>query len=219
MLRTQTRYAIDPTTAKTLDTEQLRNHFHIGELFHDGAVNLVYSHYDRLIVGGAVPAGKTLTLDHVAETGTANMLERREMGVLNIGEEGEVSVGGNRYPIKRGEILYIGMGSGVVEFSGAGRFYFLSAPAHRSCPTRLVRLDDAKKVPLGSKEQANERVIYQLIHPDVVESFVCDKAGHIGQVLGTPWILKHPQPTPAAQNAGVQRNAPSGDINIGSKTL
>jgi len=79
MLKTQTRYAIDPATAKALDTDQLRDHFHVSGLFADGEVNLVYSHYDRLILGSAVPAGKTLTLDQVAETGTAAFLERREM--------------------------------------------------------------------------------------------------------------------------------------------
>lgn len=170
MTQIQTRYAIDPATAKSLDTEQLRDHFHVGGLFEDGKINMVYSHYDRLIMGGAIPGNGTLTLDHVAETGTENMLERREVGVLNVGDTGQVKVGGENYTLERGEILYIGMGSGAVEFSGAGRFYILSAPAHRACPTKLVRLDEAKKVPLGSKEQANERVIYQFIHPDVVES-------------------------------------------------
>jgi len=140
MLNCQTRYAIDPTTAKSLDTEQLRAHFHVGGLFADGEINLVYSHYDRLILGAAVPAGKTLTLDHVAETGTATILERREMGVLNIGDKGSISVAGESYDLRNGEVLYIGMGSGPVEFSGAGRFYILSAPAHHTYPTRLIKL-------------------------------------------------------------------------------
>ena len=170
MPKAETRYAIDPATTKTLDTEQLRSHFHIGGLFVEGESKLVYSHYDRLVIGGAVPGNGTLTLDKVPETGTASFLERRELGVLNIGDPGQVTVGGAAHTLDRGEILYIGMGNGDVEFSGAGRFYILSAPAHRACPTKLVRLDEAKKVPLGSKEQANERVIYQFLHPDVVET-------------------------------------------------
>jgi len=182
----ETRYAIDPATAKTLDTEQLRSHFHIGGLFAEGEIKMVYSHYDRLILGGAVPGAGTLTLDQVPQTGTANILERREMGVLNIGEAGEVKVGGQSYSLTRGEILYIGMGSGAVEFSGAGRFYILSAPAHRACPTKLIRLEDAKQVPLGAKEQANEREIYQFIHPDVVES--CQLVmGYTQLATGSVW--------------------------------
>ncbi|WP_299819259.1 5-dehydro-4-deoxy-D-glucuronate isomerase [uncultured Jannaschia sp.] len=170
MLRTETRYAIDPATAKTLDTDGLRAHFHVGDLFAEGEVRLVYSHYDRLILGSAVPTGGTLTLDKVAETGTDSILDRREMGVLNIDETGTVSVGGETHRVGRGEILYIGMGSGAIEFSGAGRFYILSAPAHRACPTRLVTVEQARRVELGSRETANERVIIQFLHPEVIDT-------------------------------------------------
>ena len=169
-LKTETRYAIDPTTAKTLDTDGLRAHFHKDGLFEDGEINLVYTHYDRMIIGSAVPAGKTLTLDYMAETGTATFLERREMAVLNIGEAGEVSVAGETYSIANGEVLYIGMGAGKVEFSGAGRFYITSAPAHKTYPTKLIKIADARRVELGTKESANERVIIQLLHPEVCQS-------------------------------------------------
>ncbi|MBT0957545.1 5-dehydro-4-deoxy-D-glucuronate isomerase [Alphaproteobacteria bacterium KMM 3653] len=167
---TQTRYAIDPATAKTLDTGQLRDHFHVGGLFAAGQIKLVYSHYDRLILGSAVPAGAALTLDHMAETGTANFLERREMAVLNIGETGTVSVDGADHSLDNGEVLYIGMGAGAVTFSGAGRFYILSAPAHQTYPTTLIKLSDARRVEMGAKETANERVIIQFLHPDVCQS-------------------------------------------------
>ncbi|WP_083100094.1 5-dehydro-4-deoxy-D-glucuronate isomerase [Pseudophaeobacter leonis] len=170
MLKTQTRYAIDPATAKTLDTDQLRDHFHVGGLFAEGEINLVYSHYDRMILGSAVPAGKALTLEKMAETGTANFLERREMGVLNIGATGTVSVGGETYTVENGEVLYVGMGAGAVSFAGAGRFYILSAPAHHSYPTKLIKLADARRVEMGSRETANERVIIQLLHPEVCQS-------------------------------------------------
>ena len=170
MQKTQTRYAIDPATAKTLGTEDLRSHFHVGGLFAVDEINLVYSHYDRLILGSAVPGSGTLTLDHMPETGTQGFLDRREMAVLNIGETGTVTVAGETYTLARGEVLYIGMGSGAVAFSGAGRFYLLSAPAHRACPTTHIRESDARRVEMGSREQANERVILQILHPEVCES-------------------------------------------------
>ncbi len=170
MPNVETRYAIDPETAKSLDTQGLRDHFHADGLFEDGKINLVYTHYDRLILGGAVPAGGDLVLDQVKEAGTASLLDRRELGVLNIGETGTVSAGGKSYEVARGDVLYVGMGSGPVTFSGKGRFYILSAPAHRACPTKLITVKDARRVELGSAETSNERVILQFLHPDVAES-------------------------------------------------
>lgn len=170
MLKTETRYAIDPASAKTLDTQGLRDHFHVGGLFVEGEIKIVYSHYDRLILGSAVPGQGSLTLDHVAETGTKAFLERREIGILNIGETGTIKVDGEVHDLNNGDILYVGMGKGAIEFSGPGRFYFLSAPAHQNYPTKLVGQADAKRVELGSKEQANERVIIQVLHPDVVQT-------------------------------------------------
>ncbi|PUB15642.1 5-dehydro-4-deoxy-D-glucuronate isomerase [Yoonia sediminilitoris] len=169
MTNTQTRYAIDPEAAKSFDTDKLREHFHVGDLFKPDEIRLVYSHYDRLILGSAVPQSRPLTLDHVPETGTATFLERREMAILNLGETGKVSVGGEDYGIARGEVLYIGMGAGPVTMEG-GRFYLLSAPAHRTCPTTLIRLSDARRVEMGARETANERVIIQFLHPEVCES-------------------------------------------------
>lgn len=169
MPNAQTRYAIDPETAKSFDTAKLREHFHVGDLFADDEIKLVYSHYDRLILGSAVPANGPLTLDHVPETGTATFLERREMAALNLGETGKIEVDGESYTLEKGEVLYVGMGAGPVTMSG-GRFYLLSAPAHRTCPTKLITLADARRVELGARETANERVIIQLLHPDVCES-------------------------------------------------
>ncbi|GGB19295.1 5-dehydro-4-deoxy-D-glucuronate isomerase [Allosediminivita pacifica] len=170
MTQAETRYAIDPATTKTLDTQGLRDQFHVSGLFKPGEIKLVYSHYDRLILGSAVPDGGSLTLDEVPETGTPSILDRREMGVLNIGEPAAVKVGGESHEIGRGEVLYIGLGSGPVEFTGKGRFYILSAPAHRACPTKLIKAGDARRVELGSREAANERVIMQFLHPEVCES-------------------------------------------------
>ncbi len=169
-LKTQTRHAIDPATARGLDTQALRDHFHVGGLFTPGEISLVYSHYDRLLLGAAVPNGDALTLDHVPETGTPSWLDRREAGILNIGDTGTVTVGGESYEMARGDILYIGLGAGPVSFAGAGRFYITSAPAHRACPTKLVTPAQARRVEMGSRETANERTIIQVLHPEVVET-------------------------------------------------
>lgn len=170
MPQVETRYAIDPATTKTLDTEGLRAHFHVDGLFKKGEAKFVYSHYDRLMLGSVVPDGSDLVLDHVAETGTATILERREMGVLNLGDAGEVTVGDQSYTVGKGEVLYIGRGAGPITFSAPGRYYVLSAPAHHTYPTKLIKITDAKRVELGSPETANERVIIQFLHPEVCES-------------------------------------------------
>lgn len=169
-LTTQTRHAIDPVTAAGLDTEGLRDHFLVDGLFQPGQIRLVYTHYDRMILGSVVPEGGPLVLDHVPEAGTATILERREMGVLNIGGTATVEVGGEAYELARGEILYIGMGAGPVTFNAPGRFYVLSAPAHRACPVKKVSFEMARHVEMGAKETANERTIHQFIHPEVVDS-------------------------------------------------
>lgn len=170
MQTSESRYAIDPVSTKSLNTEELRQHFHVGNLFEDNKVMLVYSHYDRMILGSAVPGSGPLKLFQMAETGTSTFLERREMAVLNVGNEGTVAVDGTTYDLANGEVVYIGMGSGAVTFSGAGRFYILSAPAHHKYPTTHIRQADAKRIELGSQEQANKRVINQLLHPDVCKS-------------------------------------------------
>lgn len=170
MLSVETRAAVSPAEAKTMDTQALRAAF-LGEgLFEAGQIRLIYTHYDRMIVGGAVPAGGSLTLDHVKECGTASILDRREMGIVNVGDNGIVSAGGESHALDKGDVLYLPMGAGLVTFSGNGRFYITSAPAHRALPARLVRIGDAKKLTLGSAETANHRTINQFIHPEVMES-------------------------------------------------
>ena len=170
MLNVKTMYAVDPATTKTMDTSQLRDTFHVPGMFESGKINLTYTHYDRMIVGAAVPDGTDLTLDQVAEAGTASILDRREMGILNIGEPATVTCGSDTYDIGRGDILYLGMGAGSVTFSGKGRFYVVSTPAHRALPNKLVTLQDAASLSLGSAETANDRTIYMFVHPEVMES-------------------------------------------------
>ena len=170
MLNVETRQAVHPEHAKGLDTEGLRRHFLAENMFKSGEIRLIYTHYDRFVMGGAVPAGGSLTLDKVEETKTPSFLDRREMGVVNIGELGTVSAGNKTYTLRRGDVLYLGAGSGPVTFAGNGRFYITSCPAHRSLPARLVTLADSKEVKLGAVETSNKRTINQFIPPLVMES-------------------------------------------------
>ena len=168
MTPVEIRHAVDPECVRALDTDGLRAHFHMPGLFQPGAVKLVYTHYDRMIVGGAVPDGGALVLDEVQNTGTQSLLERREMVVANIGETGTVSAAGVDYALETGDMLYLSMGSGPVTFKGKGRFYLISAPAHQAYPSRIVRPDEATRLDLGSAEDANKRILRQYVHPGVL---------------------------------------------------
>jgi 4-deoxy-L-threo-5-hexosulose-uronate ketol-isomerase len=161
--------------AKGLDTEGLRSEFLIERIFVPGEITLTYSHVDRMIVGGVVPEGKPLELAVTKALGTEYFLERREMGIINIGGPGAVAVDGKKYPVGARDGFYISMGSKAVAFESAdganpAKFYFNSAPAHKPCPTRLVTIDQAKHVALGSEAECNKRVINQFIHPAVLET-------------------------------------------------
>lgn len=170
MLTVETRQAISANEAKGMDTTALRANFHGEGLFQDGQIRLLYTHYDRMIVGGAVPAGGDLVLDHVKECGTPSILDRREMGIVNIGGDGTVTAGGETYALSKGDVLYLPMGAGPVTLSGQGRFYITSCPAHQAYPARLIKLEDAKKLTLGAAETVNHRTINQFIHPEVMTS-------------------------------------------------
>lgn len=171
MTNTQLRRAIDPRHAKSMDTTELRNEFLIENLFEADQINLTYSQYDRMIVGGATPTSGPLTIDAVKETGTASWLDRREAVLVNLGTDGKVEAGGEIYDMGRCDMLYLGMGNGPVTVSGENaHFYIISAPAHREIPARLVTIEDAAQVPLGTRDTSNERVIYQFVHPAVMES-------------------------------------------------
>ena len=165
------RFAIDPVSAGTMNTEELREHFLIDELFSLGGINWTYTHYDRMAVGGAMPGTKPLVLETIKPTGTANFLDRREMIAVNIGSAGAIFVDGTEHPVGSRDMLYVGMGCKDVQFAGEGaKFYLLSAPAHASHPTTLIRQSDAKRLDLGSQETANERSIYQFVNADSVKT-------------------------------------------------
>lgn len=170
MLHVETRYAVDPQAARAYDTAGLRRAFHCAGLFRDREIRLVYSHYDRMLLGGACPAGGALTLDAVPETGTASLLDRREMAIVAIAGAGRVAAAGEEHGLEAGDVLYLGRGAGPVTLSGEARYYLVSAPAHRAFPARRLRPSDAKSVSLGAAESANARTIHQFVHPDVMES-------------------------------------------------
>jgi len=170
MLTVDTRHAVHPLHAKGMDTAALRANFLAQGMFAEGEVRLIYTHYDRFVMGGAVPAGTDLVLDVVEETKTPSFLDRREMGIVNIGDTGTVGTGGETFTLERGDVLYLGMGAGAVTFGGAGRFYITSAPAHQTFPSRLITKADCIEVAMGEAAQSNKRVIKQFIHPKVMES-------------------------------------------------
>jgi 4-deoxy-L-threo-5-hexosulose-uronate ketol-isomerase len=171
----ETRYAVHPEHVKTFDTEQIRKHLLIERLFEEGKLHMVYSHVDRIIAGGACPADKRLELAVTKELGVDFFLQRREMGIINIGAGGIVTVDEREYPLGNKECLYIGMGAKAVAFASAdgekpAKFYFNSTPAHAAYPTVRLTMKDAQQVSLGEAAQANVRTIYQFIHPAVMKS-------------------------------------------------
>jgi len=159
------RFAIDPLAAAAMGTDELRANFLLDGLFRPGRIELTYTHYDRMIVGGAVPLDSELKLEAIKPTGTKSFLERREMVAVNIGGKGKVMVSGTAHELGPRDMIYVGMGEQVAFASltatNPAKFYILSAPAHRACPTRLITIDQAKRLDLGSQETSNERSIFQ----------------------------------------------------------
>lgn len=167
------RQPIHSDHAKQLDTEGLRKQFLIENMFQEGQLNLTYSHIDRIIVGGAVPTTETLSLEGGKEIGVDYFLERRELGVINIGEPGLVMVDGETYEIGTREAIYVGKGVQEMKFASVSadkpaRFYVNSAPAHMSYPTRKITREDASPETLGSQENCNVRTINKYLHPSVL---------------------------------------------------
>ncbi len=169
------RYATNPTDSKSYDTERLRSEFLIEGLFVENETNIVYTLHDRMVVGGIVPVGKTLPLETIDPFKANYFLERREIGIINIGGSGVVTVGKKSYKINYKEALYIGKGNESVTFSSddasnPALFYFNSTPAHKEYPTKFIGLDDVVPVELGSLEESNHRVINKYIVNQTMET-------------------------------------------------
>lgn len=169
------RYASSPQEVKTMDTASLRKAFLIENLFKTDEIQLVYSHYDRLIVGGAHPVKESLPLEAIDPLKAGFFLERRELGIINVGGAGTVTVDGEKYHLGFKEALYAGRGVKEVTFSSTdpgqpAKFYLNSAPAHQTYPTKKVTKAEAEMVELGSLETANHRVINKLLVNSVVQT-------------------------------------------------
>lgn len=167
------RQVAHPEAVRSFDTDALRRHFLVEDLFVPGEIRLTYSHIERFIVGGASPTAAPLALgSDKATIGSPNFLDRRELGIFNVGGPGTVETDGIRHAIGPRDALYVAKGTERVTFASddpahPARFYLLSTPAHARTQTRAIRIADAKKIALGAQETANQRTIYQMIHPDV----------------------------------------------------
>ncbi|WP_242093298.1 5-dehydro-4-deoxy-D-glucuronate isomerase [Aestuariivivens sediminicola] len=171
----EVRYAGSPRDVKSYDTERLRNEFLIGKLFSENDINLFYSHYDRFITGGALPKDNPVILNPIDPLKADYFLERRELGVINVGGPGSISVDGQNYPLDYKEALYVGKGNKDIEFrsddpSHPALFYLNSTPAHKVYPIKKISREEAEVVELGSLETANARTIRKLIVNSLVDT-------------------------------------------------
>lgn len=171
----KTLYAHHPDDVKNYTTDKLREQFLMEKVFVADSIQLTYSHVDRIIYGGAMPSEKALTMEAGKELAADYFLERREMGVINVGGDGKVTLDGKEYEINSRDGLYIGKGTKDIIFESKdgqnpAKFYINSCPAHHSYPTVKVGIDNAIARPMGADESMNKRTIYQFIHPDVLES-------------------------------------------------
>jgi 4-deoxy-L-threo-5-hexosulose-uronate ketol-isomerase len=169
------RYAQSPKEVASLKTAELRENFLVDDLMQNDQFNFTYSHYDRAITGSAVPASKELELPTYDLLRADYFLERREMGIINVGGEGSINVDGQAFTVTKLDALYIGKGSKSVKFSSLSadnpaKFYIYSVPAHKEYPVQLVKKEDAFPTTIGSKATANERTIYKYIHLEGAKS-------------------------------------------------
>jgi 4-deoxy-L-threo-5-hexosulose-uronate ketol-isomerase len=169
------RQSIHSEHAKTLDTDGLRREFLIDKIFDADNYTLTYSHIDRIIIGGVMPVQKPVTIGHEVgkQLGVSYFLERRELGVINIGGPGVIEVDGKTWEIGQQEALYVGQGAQSVIFrssdaSRPAKFYYNSAPAHAHYPDKKITLDEAVKATLGDAATSNRRTINKFIVPDVL---------------------------------------------------
>ncbi len=184
----QTNYKIlracNPEDVRKYDTEQLRSHFMMPKVMAADTVNMTYSMYDRLIFGGVVPVERVVTLETIDPLKSEYFLERRELGVINVGGDGIVTVDGKEYELHFKDALYVGRGNKDIRFSSKdkdnpARFYFNSTPAHKAYRTQLVTIDGRKgsikanSFAAGKMEESNDRVINQLIVSNVLEEGPC----------------------------------------------
>ena len=171
----RTRYANNPRDSKRYDTEELRENYLVEDIFKDDQIELVYSHVDRIIFGGIKPVYKELKLEAGKEMGVDYFLERRELGIINIGGKAIVTIDGTEYELKEKDGLYVGKGNKEVSFKSVNpeepaKLYINSVPAHKEYETVKIDIEKANPVRLGDNKTLNKRTIYQYVHPNVCES-------------------------------------------------
>ncbi|MFH6767517.1 5-dehydro-4-deoxy-D-glucuronate isomerase [Gaetbulibacter aquiaggeris] len=187
----ESRYASSPDAVKQYDTTQLRKEFLIENLFESDTLNLVYSHYDRFITGGVIPTSKAIELETIDPLKAAYFLERRELGIINIGDTGIITVDGTEYILNHREALYIGKGNKNVLFSSKSsktpaKFYLNSTPAHKAYPIKKIGINDVEVIELGAAETANARTLRKYIVNSVVD--VCQlQMGMTTLKSGSSW--------------------------------
>tara|TARA_R110002020_G_scaffold323911_3_gene539724 strand:- start:613 stop:1458 length:846 start_codon:yes stop_codon:yes gene_type:complete len=169
------QHAVSPREFKSMDTDELRESFLMENLFIEDHIKMKYTHYDRVIVGGVLPVNKDLKLETIDPLKSEYFLERREMGIINIGEPGEIIADGKTYSIGNKEALYLGKETKSVLFKAGGTkgqpvFYLNSAPAHKVYPSMKISEADAEKVVIGGLETSNHRQIRKLIVNSVVKT-------------------------------------------------
>ena len=174
-MKVELRYAAHPSDVKNYDTMKLRKEFLIENILKPDEILFVYSMYDRYMVGGAMPVNKLLKLETADELKAENFLERREMGIINIGGEAVIHTKGKKFNIALKEALYLGKGTHDVVFQSVdpkkpAKLYINSAPAHHEYPSRKVSLADAEVVVLGKMESSNHRILNKLLVNSVVET-------------------------------------------------
>lgn len=171
----QVRFAESPTETLQLGTSELRTRFLIEQLFQKNSLQLTYSHYDRMIIGGVMPVDKHVALSNPAELRADYFLERREMGIINVGGDGMIEADGQSYELSKMDCLYLGKGVQSVSFhskngSQPALYYFLSSPAHHPYPAAICKKEQAQPVDLGAAETANKRTVYKYIHLEGIRS-------------------------------------------------
>jgi 4-deoxy-L-threo-5-hexosulose-uronate ketol-isomerase len=168
------RYSANPKDVEKYGTDELRSEFLIQDLFVKDSIQLTYSMYDRFIVGGIMPVANKIKLETIPYLKSENFLDRRELGIINVGGSGEVTVDGVKYILHKKEALYVGQGCKEVIFANLkgeqALFYINSAPAHKKYPTKQVSKKDAEVILLGDEKYANKRVLNKLIVNSIVET-------------------------------------------------
>ncbi|MDR2822393.1 MAG: 5-dehydro-4-deoxy-D-glucuronate isomerase [Acholeplasmatales bacterium] len=169
------RYNNHPSDVQSYDTKKLRENFLVQNIFVSDEINFTYSHHDRIIFGGIKPVKEKLVLPTTKDLGTSFFLERREMGVINIGGSGVIEIDGITYNLNTEDALYIPLGSKIVTFSSVeasnpAKFYCASSPAHAAYPVKYIPITEANPRVVGDVKTINSRTIYQYLHPNVLHT-------------------------------------------------